>query len=247
MKVEQQRKSTRRVPSGRLAAAALVVGAISASLFVVSTAGALTSRTARGVVVSIVKNGRFGKILVSGKTLYTLKASKTACTAQCTKIWPELVLPKGVAKAKAGSGVSASKLGTVKRKGGIRQVTYSGKALYWFSGDTAAGQVNGNVTDTWGKWSVVVMEKSAHSSVSPPSGVTTIPTPSSTAGTSPTGNASTTTSTPTPASTKSPSPTTSTTSPPPTTTTTSPPTTTTTSPPTTTTTTAPGSGGGVGF
>jgi predicted lipoprotein with Yx(FWY)xxD motif len=37
------------------------------------------------------------------------------------------------------------------RSGGVRQVTYSGKALYWFTYDTAAGQVNGNgVKDTWG-------------------------------------------------------------------------------------------------
>ena len=42
----------------------------------------------------------------------------------------------------------------MKRSGGTLQVTYSGKPLYWFSGDNAAGQVNGNVTDTWGKWSV---------------------------------------------------------------------------------------------
>ena len=41
------------------------------------------------------------------------------------------------------------------------QVTYSGKPLYFFSGDTAAGQVHGNVSDTWGKWSAVVTVKSA--------------------------------------------------------------------------------------
>jgi len=69
-----------------------------------------------------------------------------------------------VTKATAGTGVSASKLGTVKRSGGALQVTYSGKPLYWFSGDTGAGQVHGNVTDTWGKWSDVVTAKSASSS-----------------------------------------------------------------------------------
>ena len=43
-------------------------------------------------------------------------------------------------------------------------MTYAGKPLYWFSGDTAAGQVHGNVTDTWGKWSAVVTAKPARSS-----------------------------------------------------------------------------------
>jgi hypothetical protein len=48
------------------------------------------------------------------------------------------------------------------RSGGVRQVTYSGKPLYWFSYDTAAGQVNGNgAKDTWGTWSVVVTVKPA--------------------------------------------------------------------------------------
>ena len=116
------------------------------------------------MTVSTTKNAKMGTILVSGnKTLYTLKPSSTACTAACLKIWPALVLPAGVTKAKAGSGVSASKLGTVKHNGAV-QVTYGGKPLYFFVGDTAAGQVNGVVTDTWGKWTAVVTKKSASSS-----------------------------------------------------------------------------------
>jgi Secreted repeat of unknown function len=43
------------------------------------------------------------------------------------------------------------------------QVTYGGKRLYRFSGDSAPGQVNGNVTDEWGKWTDVVVSKSAKS------------------------------------------------------------------------------------
>jgi predicted lipoprotein with Yx(FWY)xxD motif len=167
---KQHRETTHRLPVGRIAAAAFAVGGLSASVFAVSTAGATTSRTAKSVAISTVKTANFGKILVSGKTLYSLKASKTACTAACLKIWPELVLPTGVTKATAGTGVSASKLGTIMRTGGVRQVTYNGKALYRFSGDTAAGQVNGNVTDAWGKWSAVVTAKVATSSSGSSSG-----------------------------------------------------------------------------
>jgi predicted lipoprotein with Yx(FWY)xxD motif len=136
----------------------LAIGGLSLSAVAAGTAGAATR-----VVVSATKSGQLGTILVSGNTLYTLKASSTACTALCLQIWPELLLPKGVTKAKAGTGVSASKLGTVKRAHGALQVTYAGKALYWFSGDTSAGQVNGNVTDAWGKWSDVVTAKAAGS------------------------------------------------------------------------------------
>jgi predicted lipoprotein with Yx(FWY)xxD motif len=161
---KQHRGTTHRIRIGRVAVAAFSVGGVSASVLTAGTAGAATSREAKSVTVKTAKIAKFGKILVSGKTVYTLKPSGTACTAACLKVWPELVLPAGVKKATAGAGVSASKLGTVSRAGGVLQVTYSGKPLYWFSGDTAAGQANGNVTDTWGKWSVVVTAKPAKSS-----------------------------------------------------------------------------------
>jgi predicted lipoprotein with Yx(FWY)xxD motif len=160
----QPRRMTHGLRVGGIAATALAVGGLSVSALSIGPSGATTSRIAKGVVVTAVKSAQFGKVLASGKTVYTLKASATPCTAACLKIWPELVLPKGVTKAKAGPGVKASKLGTVTRAGGIRQVTYGGKPLYWFVGDTGPGQVNGNVSDTWGKWSAVVTAKATSSS-----------------------------------------------------------------------------------
>jgi predicted lipoprotein with Yx(FWY)xxD motif len=139
-----------------LAVAVIAAGCGSSRSSQTATGGAAsTSATAR-VVVSTSQSAAHGTILVSGDTLYTLKPSQTACTSACLKVWPELLLPKGVATATAGPGVNASKLGTLARAGGALQVTYSGQALYYFAGDAAAGQVNGNVTDTWGTWSDVV-------------------------------------------------------------------------------------------
>ena len=161
--VKQERETTHRIRTGCVAVAALSVAGLSATVVTVSTAGAATSREAKSVTVKTAKVAKFGTVLVSGKTVYTLKSNGTACTAACLKVWPALVLPAGVTKATAGSGVSASKLGTVTRAGGVLQVTYSGKPLYTFVGDTAAGQVHGNVTDTWGKWSAVVTAKPAKS------------------------------------------------------------------------------------
>jgi predicted lipoprotein with Yx(FWY)xxD motif len=158
---KQHPKVTRGASVGRAAAAVLAVGGLFTSVFTVSPAGAATSGKAKSVVISALKTKKFGTVLVSGKTLYTLKPSSTACNAACQKIWPEVLLPKGVTKATAGPGVSAAKLGTVKGAGGALQVTYSGKALYWFIGDKAPGQVNGNVTDTWGTWSDVATVKPA--------------------------------------------------------------------------------------
>jgi predicted lipoprotein with Yx(FWY)xxD motif len=159
-KNRQNRQSAHRAALARWAGAIVAVSGISLSVVASSEAGA-----ASGVTVSTTKNAKIGTILVSGKTLYTLKPSSTACTAACLKVWPALVLPAGVAKAKAGSGVTASKLGTVKHNG-VVQVTYGGKPLYFFVGDTAAGQANGVLTDTWGKWSAVVTKKKAGSSSS---------------------------------------------------------------------------------
>jgi predicted lipoprotein with Yx(FWY)xxD motif len=160
---KQYRKTTQRASAGRIAAAALALGGLSASLLPASTAAASTNHAAtsapKKVVISTLKTKKYGTVLVDGKTLYTLKPGKTGCGTACHAIWPQVLLPKGVSKATAGTGVSSGKLGTVKVAGGALQVTYSGMALYWFVGDKAPGQVNGNVSDTWGKWSDVATVK----------------------------------------------------------------------------------------
>lgn len=147
-------KPMSKVRVARIAGAALAVGGVSGSLALAGVANAATVTK-----VATAKNPTQGTILVSGKTLYTLQASGTPCTAACLKVWPAATLPKGVTKAQAGPGVNAAKLGTKKMSTGALQVTYGGKALYFFVGDTAAGKATGNLTDTWGKWSTVVTVK----------------------------------------------------------------------------------------
>ena len=80
-----------------------------------------------------------------GLTLYHLTAEKgkrIVCTGSCAAFWPPLLIKKGV-KPTAGPGVSAKKLGTIRRPNGRYQVTYAGFALYMFAGDKRVGQVNG--------------------------------------------------------------------------------------------------------
>ncbi len=154
MRTTRRQGTTRRL-GARAAAVALAAAGLLAPTLAPHAGAATSSRSSGRLVISTVKSARFGTILVSGTTVYTLKANCVACAAKCLKYWPEVLLPAGVAHATAGPGVSAAKLGTIKR-GARLQVTYGGKALYWFSKDTAPGQVKGNVKDTWGSWSVVV-------------------------------------------------------------------------------------------
>ena len=86
-----------------------------------------------------------GKVIVTTKgfTLYAFDPDGTdtvspKCIDQCAGVWPAYVATK---KTKgAGKGLKTSLLGI----GGGGQVVYNDHFLYRFSGDTAAGQTNGN-------------------------------------------------------------------------------------------------------
>ena len=115
------------------------------------------------VTVSASTVTGLGTVLVdgNGRTLYVLaseQGGKVSCTASngCTAIWPALVLPPGMSRGIAGSGVQASLLGTVKGPAGDMRLTYGGWPLYTFTEDTGSGMAKGqNLTDTWGLWWVL--------------------------------------------------------------------------------------------
>ena len=107
-----------------------------------------------GVTVEAKPVGSVGTVLVAGSngmTVYTFTqdvkdSGKSACTGQCSTIWPALTVADG-ATPSAGSGVTG-KLGTIKRDDGKSQVTYNGLPLYFFHNDSAPGDANG-VYDMW--------------------------------------------------------------------------------------------------
>src|SRR6201995_6067351 len=61
--------------------------------------------------------------------------------------WPPLA---GTGKPAAGSGMHASKLGTIGRSAGHQQVTYNAHPLYLFSGDQKPGDVTGQGVTAFG-------------------------------------------------------------------------------------------------
>jgi predicted lipoprotein with Yx(FWY)xxD motif len=111
--------------------------------------GSFTVRTARAIV-----NGKATTILTNaqGRTLYyfTLdSASRVACTGTCTMTWHPLLF-RGTGKPTASTSLPGV-LRVFKDANG-NQVTYNGHPLYTFSGDSAAGQTNGE--GLFGKWFV---------------------------------------------------------------------------------------------
>ena len=105
-----------------------------------------------GTTVATASSGQYGTILVnsSGATLYMLTADSSttsACSGSCVSIWAPLTTTGSPA---AGSGADGSKLGTISRSDGSKQVTYNGHPLYTFSGDSGSGQVHGEGINSFG-------------------------------------------------------------------------------------------------
>jgi predicted lipoprotein with Yx(FWY)xxD motif len=147
---------TRRRPLTFLASAALiplVALAVAACGGGGSAATAATPKTSTGASATVgVAKSSLGSILVnsSGRTLYLFKADvgdKSACTGACATAWPPLA---ATGKPTAGSGLTASKLGTITRSDGTQQVTYNGHPLYLFSGDQKPGDVTGQGVTAFG-------------------------------------------------------------------------------------------------
>ena len=121
-------------------------------------AGASASASASGsgsAMVITTKAGSTGTFLTdgSGRTVYLWAKDgmdASACSGACTALWPPVTT--GGTPTASGSA-KASDLGTITRSDGAKQVTYDGHALYYYAGDSGAGQTNGQGTDSFGaKW-----------------------------------------------------------------------------------------------
>ncbi len=156
----------------------LALAAISASLLVAGVAAspisASPSPSSDTASVSVDKrfkakkniriksgNSAYGKMLFAknDQAIYIFekeKSKKSECYGGCAEGWPP-VLTKGKkqGKPKAIGGVEQKLLGTTKRRGGARQVTYNGKPLYYYY-DELPGQVFcHNVIQYGANWAVI--------------------------------------------------------------------------------------------
>ena len=105
-----------------------------------------------------VRDTKLGKILVDaqGRSLYLFEkdtGAKSTCFGACASAWPPLTTS---GKPTAATGATASLIATIARSDGAREVTYNGQPLYYYAGDQAAGDTNGEGLDAFGGgWDVL--------------------------------------------------------------------------------------------
>lgn len=141
------------------AASVILLAACSANGASPTTAPPAVTPTQAGApagdaVVNLDPTGKF-LIAPDGRTVYVFDedpvgTTTSACTSSngCDVTWPAFIVGSG-GKATAGSGVSGA-VTTITGEDGHTQVTYKGRPLYEYSGDTAAGQTTGDGVDgTW--------------------------------------------------------------------------------------------------
>ena len=100
------------------------------------------STQAAATVITTKTDPTLGNYLAdsNGKTLYTYSqdtANTSNCTGSCLAVWPAY-------KATSSSASLPTNVGTITRSDGTVQYTYKKMPLYYYTGDTAAGQVTGD-------------------------------------------------------------------------------------------------------
>jgi predicted lipoprotein with Yx(FWY)xxD motif len=106
-----------------------------------SAASPMTVSTAQTALGSVLAGP-------TGNTVYTLVSAQGTplpCTGSCLTVWPPVTATAG-SSPHAGSGVSA----TLAVDASVMQVTADGAPLYYFSGDSAAGQTFGQGIKSFG-------------------------------------------------------------------------------------------------
>ena len=131
-------------------------------IFIVAAVAALsvassTMASGRSAPTVSAKSSKYGKVLFDsrGFVLYafTKDRHRSACSGACAKKWPPYVVRGGI---RAAAGIKASLLATVVRADGSHQVTYAGRPLYHYIGDTKPGQILcQNASEFGGLWLVV--------------------------------------------------------------------------------------------
>jgi predicted lipoprotein with Yx(FWY)xxD motif len=120
-----------------------------------AAASAAGSGGAGAAIAVAMANGTVGAYLTGkdGKTLYVFtpdSANTSTCTGTCAQTWPPFTVSASDTFA-PGAGVTGA-LTTFARPDGTMQVAINGFPLYYYSGDSKAGDTTGQ--GKFGKWFV---------------------------------------------------------------------------------------------
>jgi len=135
---------------------ALTIAACGGSGTTKTTRAAATSATAVAVTTAVqvsTTHTSLGTILVAGTKRLTVymfaadHAGASVCSGACAQVWPPVTTG---GEPIATGGAIASKLSTITRSDGTKQVVYNGHPLYYFAEDAASGQTNGQGVDGFG-------------------------------------------------------------------------------------------------
>jgi predicted lipoprotein with Yx(FWY)xxD motif len=118
----------------------------------VGTSAAAPHQSTAGLV-TVAKVGKLGNILVTAKgfALYQWtqeKKHQIKCTGACATTWPPLLVPANTTVAKHIRGAMGT-FGVIMRPDGTHQLTYQGKALYRYQGDTKPGEALCQGAEGW--------------------------------------------------------------------------------------------------
>jgi predicted lipoprotein with Yx(FWY)xxD motif len=103
-----------------------------------------------------VRSISLGTILTDGRgfTVYAFdadKGTKSACSGACATAWPPVTATGTTPHV--GTGVTQSLVGEATRADGTKQLTYAGRPLYLYAGDSAPGSANGDGSTAFGaRW-----------------------------------------------------------------------------------------------
>ena len=114
----------------------------------------------RGPAVRLL-DSQFGPVIFNGRAqaAYTFtresRGGRPRCYGDCAVAWPPFYAR---ARPRAGRGIKRSLLGTVRRRGGRRQVTYAGRPLYFYEHDPKGQVLCNDIVEFGGTWFAVTAE-----------------------------------------------------------------------------------------
>ena len=155
-----------RIAPGAIATLAILVAAcaqtgggatpVASQAATQAPASTAAASAVEAATVEIAHDAKLGDYLTGegGRTLYLFTRDSpgvSTCTDACAATWPPFTLAAGAA-VEAGSGVTGT-LGSLERADGSTQVTVNDRPLYYFGGDSAAGDLKGQGLN--GVWYVI--------------------------------------------------------------------------------------------